>query len=147
MATPVLRGGRFPALRQDAPPFCLPSGRRRCSGFWPRPEVASGSRAGKAGERRAAVGPTLCSRFGPADLKAYTTRSTATGQTAQALLAAKIPSPDGTPKGPAYTFLLMALGADRMQLDDLISYLVAASRKVRDGETWSVYRRWNRGYG
>ncbi|MFC7795746.1 hypothetical protein [Streptomyces cinereoruber] len=71
----------------------------------------------------------------PADLKAYTTRSAATREAAQALLAAKIPNPDGTPKGPVYGLLLMGLGVDRMQLDDLISYLAAASRKVRDGET------------
>ncbi|MFF5393209.1 hypothetical protein ACFY5H_33705 [Streptomyces sp. NPDC013012] len=69
-----------------------------------------------------------------ADLKAYTTRSTAT-KAAQALPSAKFSNPEGTPKGPVYGLLLMGLGIDRMHLDDLISYLAAASRKVRDGDT------------
>ncbi|MFF5393149.1 hypothetical protein ACFY5H_33340 [Streptomyces sp. NPDC013012] len=70
-----------------------------------------------------------------ADLKAYTARSAATVEAAQALLAAKFSNPEGRPKGPVYGLLLVSVGVDRMHLDDLISYLAAASRKVRDGDT------------
>ncbi|MFE2038889.1 hypothetical protein ACFXBB_37860 [Streptomyces scopuliridis] len=83
------------------------------------------------GEMHGAVLPGLSRHGIPTpplpDFKAYLARTAQTGDLAQQLLTLRQPRQPGTASSLVYTLLLMNVGSDQQQFDNVLQYLLTLS--------------------